>query len=150
MSANEKLATTGKFEADVSGQDYFKAECISLRSFPSPYDELALEGWDNDGRGLIITIYNYENVVPGHAYKIYPDQGDHDVSVDVHFATDDSVRWETLAGGTLTVNKMDLPNAHVEVSFGFSAEGDGNVAKFVGGANLTGFSLSRRASTVLK
>lgn len=150
MSANEKLATTGKFEAEVSGQDYFKAEKISLSTFAAPYYDVTLDGWGNDGRVLSISIINYENVVPGHVYKIYPDQGDHDVSVSVYFGTDDGVYWNTLAGGTLTVNKMDLPNAHVEVSFGFSAEGDGNVAKFVGGANLTGFSPSYRARTVLK
>lgn len=150
MSANEKLATTGKFEAEVSGQDYFKAERLSLRTFPAPYNELALKGEGSDGRFLYISIINYENVAPGHAYKIFPDQGDHDVSVSVYFATDDGIYWDTLAGGTLTVNKMDLPNAHVEVSFGFSVEGDNNVARIVGGANLTGFSGSRRPSTIRK
>ena len=150
MSANEKLATTGKFEAEVSGQDYFKAERLSLRTFPAPYNDLALNGEGNDGRVVSISIVNYVNVVPGHAYKITPDQGDHDISVSVYFATDDGIYWDTVAGGTLTVNKMDLLNAHVEVSFGFSAEGDGNVAKFVGGANVTGFSGSRRPSTIRK
>ncbi|WP_213940861.1 hypothetical protein [Pseudomonas sp. dw_612] len=138
MTAQANATTTGKFEAEIHPDfERFDANELSFWEYRQ-YDELVLMGWHRD-RALTITFLDYEKIEAGRDYRIYPDS-DGPVTVDILFSTSDG-QWETLKGGTLFVNAIDLAKEHISVSFRFDAKlVDDSEIKLIGSANLTGYS----------
>lgn len=138
MTAQANATTTGKFEAEIHpGFERFVANELSFWEYRQ-YDELVLMGWHRD-KVLTISFLDYKKIEAGRDYKIYPDS-DGPVMVDVLFSTSDG-QLETLTGGTLLVNAIDLAKEHISVSFRFDAKfKDDSEIKLIGSANLTGYS----------